>query len=104
MSAIFPAERYGDFLTGFLTVIGMVFVPVYTALFLDFIAARAGRRRLGNRTKLLMAAAGMAAYRLFGLHEVWIPTLAAMLLVCALYALCALAARRTALNGEAGGG
>ncbi|MDR3230788.1 MAG: cytosine permease, partial [Synergistaceae bacterium] len=34
ISVLFPVERYSDFLTGFLTTIGMVFVPVYTVLFL----------------------------------------------------------------------
>jgi putative hydroxymethylpyrimidine transporter CytX len=98
MSAFFPAERYGDFLTGFLTAIGMVFVPVYTALFLDFITGKYSYKPLANRTKLLVAVAGMAAYRLFSVYAVWIPTLMSIFLVCALYAPCALAARGTALK------
>ena len=47
VSALFPVERYSDFLTAFLTVIGMVFVPVYALLFIDFLFRR--REREGKR-------------------------------------------------------
>jgi hypothetical protein len=80
-------------LTVFLTVIGMVFVPVYALLFIDFIF----RRRAppgGEKGKvvpdfplriLVIAATGMAGYQIFTRYELGIPSLLSMALVWVIY-------------------
>ncbi|MDR1873443.1 MAG: hypothetical protein LBQ90_00310 [Synergistaceae bacterium] len=85
ISILFPVERYSDFLSGFLTTIGMVFVPVYTVLFLEFLLKRPGSGKRFHRGNLAVAVVGMLGYHLFNRYEVWIPTLMTILLVCALY-------------------
>jgi putative hydroxymethylpyrimidine transporter CytX len=85
ISVFFPMERYSDFLSGFLTTIGMVFVPVYTVLFLEFLLRRAKCEKRFHGRNLSVAVVGMLGYHLFTRFEVWIPTLMTMALVCALY-------------------
>jgi putative hydroxymethylpyrimidine transporter CytX len=90
VSALFPVERYGDFLTAFLTLIGMVFVPVYALLFIDFLfrrreAEEEKRSGVPALRRLLIAAAGMAGYQIFTRYELGIPSLLSMALVWALY-------------------
>ncbi|MHC6204732.1 SLC5/6 family protein [Breznakiellaceae bacterium SP9] len=85
ISALFPVERYSDFLTGFLTVIGMVFVPVYALLFLDWVLRSPPTKRPFPPGILIVAAVGMGAYQVFSRYELWIPTLLTMALVCVLY-------------------
>jgi purine-cytosine permease-like protein len=92
VSALFPVERYSDFLTAFLTVIGMVFVPVYALLFIDFIFRRRGQGgETGNAVPafplriLVIAAAGMAGYQIFTRYELGIPSLLSMALVWVIY-------------------
>lgn len=87
VSVIFPAERYGVFLENFLLAIGMVFVPVYTILFIDFFVKRKREERNFRWPALGIALLGMAGYRLFSRYSVWIPTVMTMLLVALLYAL-----------------
>jgi putative hydroxymethylpyrimidine transporter CytX len=89
LSAVFPFERYGDFLTGFLTTIGMVFVPVYIVLFLDYCTKKARTKKAFPRDKILIALAGMISYHLFSRYEIGIPTLLCAALVGALYFLSA---------------
>jgi len=85
-SALFPVERYGAFLEGFLTSIGMVFVPVYAVLFLEFFFRRPRyEKRKINAAAVVTALVGMAGYRLFSRHEVWIPTILTLALVAVLY-------------------
>jgi putative hydroxymethylpyrimidine transporter CytX len=85
LSAIFPAERYGAFLEGFLVSIGMVFVPVYTIVFLDFLLKKTRSTHAFPVSKILIALAGMAVYRFFTSYEIGIPTVLCILAVCALY-------------------
>ncbi|MDR0451771.1 MAG: cytosine permease, partial [Treponema sp.] len=93
VSALFPVERYSDFLTAFLTVIGMVFVPVYALLFIDFIFRRMGPSsgEKGNAVPafplriLFIVAAGMAGYQIFTRYELGIPSLLSMALVWGIY-------------------
>ncbi|GHV89221.1 hypothetical protein AGMMS50267_15810 [Spirochaetia bacterium] len=89
VSTFFPVERYSDFLTAFLTAIGMVFVPVYAVLFLDFAAKKSKTPAGFNRLNLIIAVTGMAGYKFFSVYELnfplWIPTLMSMALVAALY-------------------
>jgi putative hydroxymethylpyrimidine transporter CytX len=80
LTVFFPVERYSDVLINFLTTIGLVFVPVYAVVFMNFIVAKG--ERSGN---LCIALAGMAGYYAFGRFEVGIPTLSTLLLVSALY-------------------
>jgi putative hydroxymethylpyrimidine transporter CytX len=85
ISALFPAERYGAFLEGFLVSIGMVFVPVYTLVFLDFLLKKPRATQNLPVIKLLIALAGMAAYRFCTSREIGVPTVLCILTVCALY-------------------
>jgi putative hydroxymethylpyrimidine transporter CytX len=92
VSALFPVERYSDFLTAFLTVIGMVFVPVYALLFIDFLFRRGERKAAEGGKKngpvlrlLIIAAAGMAGYWIFARYELGVPSLLSMALVWGLY-------------------
>jgi len=87
ISVLFPVERYSDFLTGFLTTIGMVFVPVYTVLFLDFLLGKPKCENRFHPLNLVVAVVGMAGYWLFGRYEMWIPTLATILLVSVLFGI-----------------
>jgi putative hydroxymethylpyrimidine transporter CytX len=86
VSALFPVERYEQFLESFLMTIGMVFVPVYALLFMDFLF-KAKTARSVSIVNLLIAAAGMAAYQFFTRIEFFIPSLLSMALVCLLYIL-----------------
>lgn len=87
VSVFFPVERYSDFLTRFLTGIGMVFVPVYTLLFLDFLMQKREAISGFQWVNLGIAALGMAGYRLFSQYEQLVPTVMSMILVGALYGL-----------------
>jgi putative hydroxymethylpyrimidine transporter CytX len=84
-SALFPVERYSGFLTAFLTLIGMVFVPVYALFFIDFLFRRKGKGGSPPLRLLLIAAVGMAAYHVFTRYELGIPSLFSMALVWGLY-------------------
>jgi purine-cytosine permease-like protein len=96
ISALFPVERYGDFLMSFLTVIGMVFVPVYALLFMDFLFKKEASHPFpaGN---LIITAAGMAAYWFFSRAELLIPSLLSMALVALLYIILYLFHKRSAV-------
>ncbi|MDR1374540.1 MAG: permease, partial [Treponema sp.] len=86
VSSFFPAERYGQFLESFLVTIGMVFVPVYGLLFMDFLF-KAGPARTVSPANLAIAAAGMAAYQCFTRAGFFVPSLLTMVLVYILYLL-----------------
>ncbi|MDR2933047.1 MAG: putative hydroxymethylpyrimidine transporter CytX [Oscillospiraceae bacterium] len=86
-AVLFPVERYGDFLTGFLGVIGMVFVPVYTVLFLDFLMKKPVAQSRFNWRNLGVAAIGMVGYRFFSMYDILIPTVMSILLVSVFYFL-----------------
>jgi putative hydroxymethylpyrimidine transporter CytX len=85
VSIFFPVERYGDFLTSFLTAIGMVFVPVYTVLFLDFLQKRGRYEKTIHWGALAVVVLGMGVYRFFTDRSIWIPTLITIILVSVLY-------------------
>jgi putative hydroxymethylpyrimidine transporter CytX len=85
LSALFPVEQYGDFLTAFLTLIGMVFVPVYALFFIDFLFRRREKGGISPFPLLGIAAVGMAGYQIFTRHELGIPSLLSMALVWGLY-------------------
>jgi putative hydroxymethylpyrimidine transporter CytX len=89
VSTCFPAEKYGDFLTAFLTAIGMVFVPVYTVLFLDFMMRKNSVTAKFRPVNFAIALTGMIGYRIFSAYAPgftwWIPTLLSMALAAALY-------------------
>jgi putative hydroxymethylpyrimidine transporter CytX len=96
VSTVFPIERYGAFLEQFLTGIGMVFIPIYTIIFLDFLLAVPVSEKALRADKLLTALAGMFAYYLFGRFAVGIPTLLCIASVSAVYVPYGLAAKRRA--------
>jgi putative hydroxymethylpyrimidine transporter CytX len=97
VSVFFPAGRYEAFLTGFLTTIGMVFIPVYSVIFLDYILKRGRFEKPVKIPALVVIVAGMAAYRVFTRFEIWIPTVLTILVVVVLYLPFVLPAR---LKGE----
>ncbi|MDR1932002.1 MAG: permease [Spirochaetales bacterium] len=85
VSVLFPVARYEAFLEEFLVAIGMVFVPVYAVLFLDFFMKKPREEKTFAWPRILIILAGMIAYRLFTLYEIWIPTVMSIILVAALY-------------------
>jgi putative hydroxymethylpyrimidine transporter CytX len=97
VSVFFPVALYGSLLERFLTSIGMVFVPVYTVVFLDFLMAVPARARRLQKDKLFAALAGMAAYFLFGRYGIGIPTLMTVLSVAVFYVPYRAATRRRRL-------
>jgi len=94
-SVFFPVEQYGGFLEAFLTAIGMVFVPVYCVLFLDFLLKEPRFEKKINWTAFAAAVPGMAAYRFFTVKEIGSPTLLALAVTAALYFVIRLARRKT---------
>jgi hypothetical protein len=76
-------ERYGGFLTAFLTLIGMVFVPVYALFFIDFLFR--GKGKVPPLLLLGIATVGMGGYQVFTRYELGIPSLLSMVLVWVLY-------------------
>jgi purine-cytosine permease-like protein len=87
LSAIFPAEGYSGFLINFLTAIGMVFVPLYGVIFIDFFMRRPENTSpLGiNLPGLTAVLAGMAVYSLCARYELGIPTLLSIAAVAVVY-------------------
>jgi putative hydroxymethylpyrimidine transporter CytX len=92
-AAFFPVEKYSEFLAGFLSAIGMIFVPVYTVVFIDFFMKRPehGSAPRGTITSAInirafaAAVTGMFVYRLFTVYEAGIPSLFCIAAVSALY-------------------
>jgi purine-cytosine permease-like protein len=85
VSVFFPIGKYEAFLTNFLTAIGMVFVPVYSVIFLDYILKRGRFEKPLKIPAFAVVLAGMAAYRFFTQFEIWIPTVLTILTVWILY-------------------
>jgi putative hydroxymethylpyrimidine transporter CytX len=87
VSAVFPPEGYSGFLTSFLTAIGMVFIPLYGVIFIDFLMKRPENRgSLGfNLPGFLAALGGMAVYALCTRFVIGIPTLLSMVMVSVIY-------------------
>ncbi|MDR0601511.1 MAG: permease [Treponema sp.] len=91
----FPADKYGDFLVNFLSLTGMIFVPVYGVVFIDFFMKRPrhgggkeGRRKIASALNLPAFAAvmaGMISYRLFTVYESGVPSLFSLAAVCIVY-------------------
>jgi putative hydroxymethylpyrimidine transporter CytX len=94
VSAFFPVALYGSLLERFLTGIGMVFVPVYTVVFLDFLMGTPASARRLQKYKLLAVLAGMVAHFLFGRCGIGIPTVMTVLSVAVIYVPYRVAARR----------
>jgi putative hydroxymethylpyrimidine transporter CytX len=87
LSAVFPVEGYSGFLTNFLSAIGMVFVPLYGVIFIDFFMKRPedNSPRGINLPGLVAVLGGMAVYALCTRHEWGIPTLLSIAAVAVLY-------------------
>ncbi|MDR1420912.1 MAG: permease [Treponema sp.] len=109
-SALFPSEKYGDFLVSFLSLIGTIFVPVYGVVFIDFFMKKPMHGGGNSKRKTVAgalnipafaaAAAGMIVYRLSTVYEFGVPTLFSLAAVFVLYIPAALAGRRkTVQNG-----
>jgi putative hydroxymethylpyrimidine transporter CytX len=94
-AAFFPVEKYSEFLTGFLSAIGMIFVPVYTVVFIDFFmnrpkhgSAPGTRGTIASALNIRAFAAavtGMFVYRFFTVYETGVPSLFCVAAVSALY-------------------
>ncbi|GHV82798.1 hydroxymethylpyrimidine permease [Spirochaetia bacterium] len=88
VSAIFPFDKYGDFLTAFLTTIGMIFVPVYSYLFISFfLKEKTGNHTAVNIKGLIIICAGIISYKLCAINEFFVPTLISIAVVCILFLL-----------------
>jgi putative hydroxymethylpyrimidine transporter CytX len=87
LSAVFPREGYSGFLTGFLTAIGTVFVPLYGVIFIEFFMKRPENKspRGINFPGLAAALGGMAVYSLCTRYEWGIPTLLSIAAVAVIY-------------------
>jgi putative hydroxymethylpyrimidine transporter CytX len=94
VSVFFPIGKYEAFLTGFLTAIGMVFVPIYSVIFLDYFLKRGRFEKPLKIPAFAVIVIGMAAYRLFTQFKIWIPTVLTILTVWVLYLPFALPAFR----------
>jgi putative hydroxymethylpyrimidine transporter CytX len=94
VSVFFPVAKYEAFLTAFLSAIGMVFTPIYSVIFLDFLLKRRRFEKAFKIPALAAIAAGMAGYRIFTYFEIWIPTILTVLLVWVLYLPFVLPGRR----------
>ncbi|GHV51366.1 hydrogenase expression protein [Spirochaetia bacterium] len=84
-AVLFPITRYEEILINFLSAIGMVFVPVYSVLFLEFFFRRGRWEKTFQLYALLTIFVGMAGYRFFTQYEIWIPTVMSIILVSVLY-------------------
>jgi putative hydroxymethylpyrimidine transporter CytX len=87
LSAVFPPEEYSGFLTNFLTAIGMVFMPLYGVIFIDFFMKRPENKSpLGiNLPGLASALVGMCVYALCARYGWGIPTLLSIAAVVVVY-------------------
>jgi putative hydroxymethylpyrimidine transporter CytX len=85
VSVFFPIGKYEAFLTNFLTAIGMVFVPIYSVIFLDYVLKQERFEKPLKIPAFAVIVIGMAAYRLFTQFEIWIPTVLTILTVWILY-------------------
>ncbi|MDR2110864.1 MAG: permease [Spirochaetaceae bacterium] len=87
LSAVFPPEGYSGFLTNFLTAIGMVFVPIYGVIFIDFFMKRPENKSpLGiNLPGFAAVLGGMGVYALCTRYQLGIPTPLSMAAVSILY-------------------
>ncbi|MDR1863574.1 MAG: permease [Treponema sp.] len=99
VSVFFPVGKYEAFLTAFLSAIGMVFVPIYSVIFLDYLLKRKRFGKALHIPALAVIVIGMAAYRVFTRFEIWIPTVLTILTVWALYLPFALPGRKAAPGG-----
>jgi putative hydroxymethylpyrimidine transporter CytX len=84
-AVFFPVERFIVFIEHFLTSIGMVFVPVFMMVFLDYFFKRQKCTKGINWPLIIIAFAGMAANKLFNQYEIGIPTVMGILLVSVLF-------------------
>jgi putative hydroxymethylpyrimidine transporter CytX len=87
IAAFFPVERFEYVLEKFLTVIGMVFIPVYTVVFLDFFLKKEQWKTSINWGSIITALLGMASYWIFNTHEIGIPSLLSIAVVAVVYVL-----------------
>jgi purine-cytosine permease-like protein len=83
-------NRYGDFLTAFLTAIGSVFLPVYAVVFLDFFTLKKEDKedsvRRTHIRKLAVAAAGVICYQILLKTGAPAPTVITLIVTSALFA------------------
>jgi purine-cytosine permease-like protein len=85
VAAFFPVERFESILEKFLTVIGMVFIPVYTVVFIDFFLKKAQWKTGINWWSIITALLGMASYWIFNTREIGIPSLLSIAVVAVVY-------------------
>jgi putative hydroxymethylpyrimidine transporter CytX len=83
VSYVFPIEKYTDFLI----IIGSVFVPIYTIIFLEYLLHKKAEQKKINVFGILSATAGTIIYYYLIKYEVGIPTIISILMVTGLYFL-----------------
>ncbi|MDR2535078.1 MAG: permease [Treponema sp.] len=87
VAVFFPVDRFVIVLEKFLTSITMVFAPLFTILFIECLTKKKQCEKAVNWRLLLIAVIGMAGNWLFNRYAIFIPTLASVALVAALYAV-----------------
>jgi len=87
MSALFPSSSYFDYLTSLLLLIGMVFVPVYAAIFIDYLFKCPKRNSIFPAQTVIPVICGLIAHYLSSRYFIWIPSLLSMIVVLFCYLL-----------------
>jgi purine-cytosine permease-like protein len=88
LSALFPSSSYFDYLTSLLLLIGMVFVPVYAAIFIDYLFKYPQRKTFFPVQTMVPVLCGLVAHYLSSLYTFWLPpSLLSMLVVLFCYLL-----------------
>jgi purine-cytosine permease-like protein len=85
LAALAPVDKYGELLSGFLSAIASVFIPIYSIVFIEFCLKRGQETRNFPIFKLFTIAAGCAVYRLSG--RLGIPTINCIAVVALLTVL-----------------
>ena len=81
LAYIFPVDKYVDFLY----IIGYVFVPIYTVVFIDYILKRNRIHSKLNFWGVFSAAAGTIIYYLLNKSSIGIPSIIVICVIGALY-------------------
>ena len=81
LAYIFPAEKYIDYLY----IIGYVFVPIYTVVFIDYFLIRSKLQLKLNFKGVVSALVGAIIYYLLNYHSIGIPSVIVICVVAVIY-------------------
>ncbi|MDR3260011.1 MAG: hypothetical protein LBT51_10430 [Fusobacteriaceae bacterium] len=86
-AVFFPVERFSLVLEKFLTSIDMIFVPIFTVIFLEFLSNKTRFEKTINWKLIIIAFAGMIGNLLFSKYNIFIPTIMSILLITVLFSV-----------------